>query len=272
MSIRPTERFTDRVSDYARHRPSYPSAAFDAIVAGLPEHAVAADIGAGTGISTRLLLNRGISVHAIEPNSAMRSQGEGETVALLGSLPRRPRGRPEFALWHESTGEATGLPGASVDLVLCAQSFHWLDADAALAEFRRILKPGGRAALVWNVHDTSSAPMAEYRDIVMRHATDPPRSPWFSNTDCALGTQTGRRAGFREYARIDVPNTQDVDLAGLMGRAFSSSYMPKDGPRRERAERALEAMYQTHQHGGILTLRYTCEVHIAHADGGYGSA
>jgi SAM-dependent methyltransferase len=111
----PTGRFTNRAEDYAKHRPSYPDAAIDAVLMGLgaPPDLVAADVGAGTGISSRALAARGLRVVAIEPNAAMRAKAE-------------PHPRVE---WRDGTGERTGLPPASVDLVLCAQAFHWLDPE-----------------------------------------------------------------------------------------------------------------------------------------------
>src|SRR5205085_9077451 len=67
-------RFSDRAADYVKFRPTYPAAAADAILAGLEPAGklVAADVGAGTGISARLLAERGVRVVAVEPGSAMR--------------------------------------------------------------------------------------------------------------------------------------------------------------------------------------------------------
>src|SRR5262245_7940094 len=89
----PIGRFTDRVADYVKHRPSYPAAAIDAMLRGLgdPTRLTAADLGAGTGIASRLLANRGLRVIAIEPNPAMRAAAS-------------PHPRVE---WREGTGEST---------------------------------------------------------------------------------------------------------------------------------------------------------------------
>jgi len=250
MPDRPTERFTTRVTEYAAHRPSYPPEAIDAVVHGVPPGSWAADVGAGTGISTRLLLDRGLSVHAIEPNAAMRERAESD---LQGTRVR----------WHSTTGEHTGLPDAAVSLVLCAQSLHWLDPAAAVAEFARILTPGGRACALWNVHDTRDPLMASYRELVMRHATDPPKSPWFRNDDCALGTPAAAHAGLAGDRLDTFPNRQTLDLPGLIGRAVSSSYMPQHGPARRGVERDLADLFAKHQSGGKVTLRYICEVHTA---------
>src|SRR5689334_17937395 len=104
-------RFDDRAADYVRYRPGYPAAAIDAVVHGLGEPASlrAADVGAGTGISARLLGDRGVAVIAVEPGAAMRGAAA-------------PHSR---ITWIAGRADATGLRAASVDLVLCAQSFHW---------------------------------------------------------------------------------------------------------------------------------------------------
>jgi ubiquinone/menaquinone biosynthesis C-methylase UbiE len=116
-----TERFSNRVENYRRYRPGYPAAVIQLIreTAGLGPGATVADVGSGTGILTKLLLNAGWEVHAVEPNAPMRQAAEKE----LGSSPR----------FHsvETRAESTGLPDGSVDAITCAQAFHWFDRDAA---------------------------------------------------------------------------------------------------------------------------------------------
>ncbi len=259
MSANPPEdrltRFSDRAGDYVRFRPGYPAAALEAVLEGLgdPRTLVAADIGAGTGISSRLLGERGVRVHAIEPNEPMRVSGADEP-ALSGDPP---------IIWSAATGEATRLPNGSVDLVLCAQAFHWLDGPRALAEFRRILRasaPSGaptRVALVWNTHDTTDPLMIEYRKIILEHATDPPTSPWFTETPCPLPTAPG----WTNYRLQRFSNAQELDEAGLIGRALSASYAPKRGPGHDSMVRALRSLAS--RAGRTIRLAYVCEVHLS---------
>src|SRR4051794_36145806 len=119
-------RFSDRAADYVRYRPTYPAEAAQAILDGLgpPGRIVAADVGAGTGISARLLGERGGRVIAVEPGEGMR---------------RAAAPHPNVA-WMAGRAEATGLCSQAVDLVLCAQSFHWFRTADALPEFARVLK------------------------------------------------------------------------------------------------------------------------------------
>lgn len=237
-------RFTERAGAYKAHRPSYPPAAIDAALAGLLSTSrTAADIGAGTGISSRLLADRGWNVTAVEPNAAMRAAAEPH-----------PR-----ITWRDSTGESTSLPAAGIDLVLCAQAFHWLNPTAAIAEFRRILKPGGRIALLWNIHDENWPPSREFKSIMVSHATEPPTSPWF----LPVGEPLARAQGLHHPRIVRVPNEQRLDREGLIGRALSASYAPKSGDRLSQMTVALESLFDRYSEAGVLTLRYITEVHLA---------
>lgn len=125
---------------YERSRPSYPPDA----VAWLVDHlqvrpgAVVADLAAGTGKFTRLLVPTGATVVAIEPVEGMRD-------VLRAALP----GAPIVA----GTAEAMPVKSSSLDVVCAAQSFHWFDAEQVFAELARVLRPGGRAGFVWNARD-----------------------------------------------------------------------------------------------------------------------
>jgi SAM-dependent methyltransferase len=133
--------FTTLAGDYARYRPRYSSTVTTAILnlVGRPLNEIdAADVGAGTGIWTLMLAERGLhTVTAVEPNDEMRRQG------VLAS-------RGMNISWRKGTGEATGLADKSVHLVSMASSFHWVDFDKGCAEFQRILCPGGRFVALWN--------------------------------------------------------------------------------------------------------------------------
>lgn len=133
--------FTGLAGDYAKFRPGYAPQVADAVLGLLrrdPAGIDAADVGAGTGIWTRMLAARGLrSIVAVEPNDDMRDQGV-TTSAGTGIE------------WRKGTAEATGLAEASVDLLTMASSFHWADFDRACAEFHRVLRPGGVFVALWN--------------------------------------------------------------------------------------------------------------------------
>ena len=240
--MNPLGRFTDRAEDYRRYRPDYPAAALDAILEGLgdPRRRVAADIGAGTGISTRMLAARGVRVLAVEPNAGMRAASD-------------PNERVE---WRAGTAEATGLAGGSVDLVLCAQAFHWFRATEALAEFHRILEPGGRLALMWNSHDHHDRLTRDY--VAAIHAVNGvhpmERMPFDPASVAAGGFFTAPRETY-------VPHAQTLDHEGLIGRAASASYVPREGEGFARLRGLLDAIWEREHDGqGRVTMRYVTEV------------
>lgn len=131
--------FSDQAESYQRSRPGYPPALVDRLTerAGLRPGDAVADIGAGTGIFTGLLLERGFAVTAIEPSHAMSAR-----AASLTSV-----------TWRRGTFEDTGLPDESQKWVVAAQAFHWAELEHALPEMRRILEPGGQFSAIWNDRD-----------------------------------------------------------------------------------------------------------------------
>lgn len=248
FELSPTTRFADRASDYALFRPSYPAGAIDAALAGLPQGSplVAADIGAGTGISARLFADRGVRVFAVEPNAAMRETAE-------------PHPGVTFV---EGTAEATGLPTASLDLVICAQAFHWFKPREALDEFRRIVKPSGRLVFLVNERDNEDAAMRAYNAAIKAAAERELSEGMRGSVDDAL-----RAAGFAP-APASFPYTQALSREGLVGRARSASYVPKEGPRYEQLLRDLEALWTAHRdEAGLVTLGYRTLVWVVEPRG-----
>lgn len=133
--------FDSLAADYAQYRPGYAPSIVPAVLSlvGRPGGDIdAADIGAGTGIWTRMLAAQNLrSLTAVEPSDEMRRQG-------------RMASQQTSIIWQRGTAEETGLPSRAYDLVSMASSFHWADFDRACAEFQRILRPGGRFVALWN--------------------------------------------------------------------------------------------------------------------------
>ncbi|MGI4893531.1 MAG: methyltransferase domain-containing protein [Janthinobacterium lividum] len=125
-------------AQYARARPGYPDDAVDFLVPAGAARVL--DLGAGTGKFSAALVQRGLDVVAVEPSPEMLA----ELTAALPSVEA-----------HEGSAEATGLPDATVDAVVVAQAWHWVDPVRATAEVARVLRPGGTLGLVWNVRDDS---------------------------------------------------------------------------------------------------------------------
>jgi SAM-dependent methyltransferase len=243
--MNPLGRFSDRASDYVKYRPSYPAAAIDAILDGLgePSQLTAADLGAGTGISSRLLAQRGVRVLAIEPNGEMRQAADPDALV-------------EF---RAGTSEATNLPDTSIDLVTCFQSFHWFNPVLTLPEFRRILKPGGRLAVVWNLRDRSETVTLGYTQITKTGSQNDPAEKPDRSIDPLLAS-----SHFTDVRHCDLANRQDLDMAGLIGRAKSASYIPQSGPAWEKIISDLTELYETHcDDRGLVSLVYKTRVYLA---------
>jgi SAM-dependent methyltransferase len=229
-----TERFSDLAGAYVAARPSYPVESVDVLIDGLgdPASLAVADLGAGTGISSRVIAARGPLVYAIEPNAKMRDAAATN----------------ERVKWVDGTAEATTLPDASVDVVAAFQAWHWVDHPAAIIEARRILRPGGRLAAIYNERDERDAFTAGYGAVVMKYATD--------------ATEERRANALAAFAAIDPARTQrfeygnvhQLDRAGLHQRAESSSYLPQKNDAARAMHAELDALYDIWQTDGLVDM------------------
>lgn len=150
----PKNAFELADAEYAQLRPDYP---LESVLAALHGTNITAerntpslnvaDIGAGTGKFTALLPPLVQNVIAVEPAAAMREQCHAHLTAT----------HPARTNWQviSGTGEKTGLPDASQDVLTYAQCWHWLDPQKAATEAARILKPGGHIAVIYNQMDVT---------------------------------------------------------------------------------------------------------------------
>jgi SAM-dependent methyltransferase len=136
LRARQASSFGAAAAEYERGRPGYPEAAIDWLLPQDP--GVVVDLGAGTGKLTRQLAARGLEVIAVEPSDGMRAQLQ-EVLPGVRAL--------------GGSAEAIPLPDASVGAVVVAQAWHWVDVPRASVEVARVLAPGGRLALVWNMRN-----------------------------------------------------------------------------------------------------------------------
>jgi SAM-dependent methyltransferase len=229
-----TERFSDLAGAYVAARPSYPVESVDVLIDGLgdPASLAVADLGAGTGISSRVIAARGPLVYAIEPNAKMRDAAAPD----------------ERVKWVDGTAEATTLPDASVDVVAAFQAWHWVDHPAGIIEARRILRPGGRLAALYNERDERDAFTAGYGAVVMKYATD--------------ATEERRANALAAFAAIDPARTQrfeygnvhQLDRAGLHQRAESSSYLPQKNDAARAMHAELDVLYDIWQTDGLVDM------------------
>jgi SAM-dependent methyltransferase len=243
-----TKRFSSRVADYVKYRPSYPRQVVDVCrdEMGLTRASAVADIGSGTGISAELFLKNGNTVYGIEPNDDMRAAAE----ELLS--PRYPNFRS-----MNGTAEATTLAGESVDLVIAAQAFHWFDKPAAAREFQRILRPGGHVAIVWNDRKTDTSPLLSGYDQLLRTlGTD-----YKQVSKTTTSVDDLREVFGVPFQLVAFPNEQRFDFEGLKGRAMSASYSPQPGhPSHEPFMAKLQELFDAHQRNGQVVFEYGTEV------------
>ena len=209
MSTHPTAAtgFGSSADAYERGRPSYPddAVAYLAAELGLGPAARVLDLAAGTGKLTRLLLEGGVSVVAVEPVAAMRD-------VLARSAPE--------ATVLEGTAESIPLPAASVDAVTVAQAFHWFDAGPALVEIHRVLRPGGGLGLIWNAMDSSVEWVAVLQELVQGVRGSVPQyggSPW---------REALRSSGlFTPLRERTFGLVHELGEEGLLDRVASTSYV-----------------------------------------------
>jgi ubiquinone/menaquinone biosynthesis C-methylase UbiE/catechol 2,3-dioxygenase-like lactoylglutathione lyase family enzyme len=242
------ERFSNRVDAYVKYRPSYPKEAIDYLyeTIGFKPQSVIADIGAGTGKFTQLLLERGSQVTAIEPNQAMREAAEKMFI--------------EEARYSSISGSAeeTKLQSHSVDFIVCAQAFHWFDQAAAQVEFRRILKESGKAVLIWNSRlRQGNSFLEEYELLLNKFGTDYAKVNHKNISQEALASFF--KDGQLKEARFKI--SQEFDYDGLSGRLLSSSYIPVIGhPRYAPMMKELSKLFKRNERNGKVFIDYETEV------------
>jgi SAM-dependent methyltransferase len=244
-----TERFSSRVDDYVKYRPSYPAEVIALLQSRceLTRSSVVADVGSGTGILTELLLTTGATVFAVEPNREMRGAAERllHQHANFRSI--------------DGTAEATTLSTASVDLVVAAQAFHWFDPHQARQEFMRVLKPARWVALIWNERPLVSNPFLDtYETLLRKYAPE-----YDQVTSQRVDEERIRQffAGSVELTKYGIQ--QQFDFAGLKGRLMSSSYAPQfDSPLHEPLLAGLRGLFDHYQQRGKVIFPYQTLVYF----------
>jgi SAM-dependent methyltransferase len=243
------QRFSGRVADYVRYRPSYP----DEIIALLetecdlrPGHVIA-DLGSGTGLLSELFLKNGNRVYGVEPNEAMRKAGE-EYLAAYDNFSS-----------VDASAEATTLAAASMDFVTAGQSFHWFDSAAARREFRRILKPGGWVVIAWNDRQMDTPFASAYENLLVKYGTD------YTHVREAYpeAPVVNEFFGAGSFSQHSLPNAQVLDWDGLGGRLRSSSYAPQEGqPNYAPMMAELEQLFRANQKDGSVRMEYSTHVYF----------
>lgn len=236
MSANRDERrssFSGVADAYERARPGYPEDAVVWLAGAEPCDVV--DLGAGTGKLTRTLVALGHRVTAVEPLPEMISQ-------LRSAVPE--------ATPVEGGAEAIPLPAESADVITVAQAFHWFDHGPALVEIARVLRPGGRIALVWNIRDESEPLVEELTDAMV------------GRTGVDMGSVDPIDASglFEPVAHATFSHVQEVDRETLLALVLSRSYCAVlSAEERAPVLQNVDDLFLEHARDGILKLPYLTE-------------
>jgi ubiquinone/menaquinone biosynthesis C-methylase UbiE len=242
-----TQRFTGRVEAYERYRERYPTTAVLALLrqwCGLTPEWTVADIGAGTGMLAEVFLENGNRVVAVEPNAEMRSACE----MLRERWPKLDV--------VDATAEDTGLEDASVEMVAAGRAFHWFDTEKSLAEFRRVLKPGGWVVLTTarRAQDANEQSRA-FETLLIEFGRDYAKLREKYRVHEELGGL------FAELHQEEIHGEQQLDWESFGGLTHSLSASPKPGEDRYEAFQVeLRKFFERYAHDGVLTIVTSCWV------------
>jgi ubiquinone/menaquinone biosynthesis C-methylase UbiE len=241
------ERFSNRVENYVKYRPTYPARVLDLFrdEMNLRNDSIIADIGSGTGISAKLFLENGNTVFGVEPNEAMRKAAE----TFLQEF-------PNFKSVN-GTAENTNLENESVDFVIAAQAFHWFDRVKTREEFKRVLRDKGFVALIWNERQLdSTAFLRDYERLLIEFGTD------YETVRHENITKETLQDFFQtDFEQKTFSNVQAVNFEGLKGRLLSSSYIPTtENPRFVEMLENLDSLFAEHNENDRIEILYDTNI------------
>ncbi len=255
-----------------------------------------ADIGCGTGILTRQLVDRNYSVIAIDPNIEMlelaRQKSKSasnitapfdvlrsspvlkDTSKKIGKNPSssnllendqspistRASNQGGAVYWLNQSAESTCLPSNSIDIVISAQAFHWFNPERALQEFSRILKANGLLILLWNSADESDPFTAQFWKILKDFAVE---QEVVKDPHHFAGKYLLESSLFPNAQKIAFENWQKMDLDSLIGRAFSASFAPKDESLKQKMIEQFKEIYTRFQIKDQISLKYSTDVYFS---------
>jgi ubiquinone/menaquinone biosynthesis C-methylase UbiE len=241
-------RFSSRVENYVKYRPSYPKEIISFLTKEgiLSRSSVIADIGFGTGILTKLFLENSNKVYGVEPNDDMRKAGEFYLKRY-----------PEFSS-RKGTAESTGLSDNSIDLIIVGQAFHWFDIKLTKDEFKRILKKNGHVVIVWNTRKKSGSPFLEdYERLISKYGTDYKQ---------VRMNEKAVDKFFENQIKVFY-NFQDLTFEGFKGRLLSSSYIPLEkDPKFDEMINDLKDLFAKYQQNGIIRIDYDTKLYYGMLD------
>ena len=245
------ERFSTKADIYRKFRPPYPKTLIDYLYSqvGFTKDSKIADVGSGTGIFSRLLIEKGSHVYCVEPNFDMRNTAENELSEF------------ENISFINAAAENTGLQEKSVDFITAATAFHWFDKQLFKSECQRILVNNGKAVLIWNMRDDKSEFVKREHEIRMKYLIGRKSLRISSGEpeDCAdfFAGNVFECKTFR--------NDLLIDRETYIGWNMSSSYAPNEEKYPEKHHgfvSELGKLFDTRSANGILTFPHFTNCYI----------
>lgn len=234
--------FDGKATHYDQYRPSYPAGAIDLIFSlSAKTKPVVADIGAGTGKMSGLLIGRAGSLYAVEPNEDMRQTAESNLS------------KNEHYVSVNATAENTGLKSGSIDLIVVAEAYHWFDQEQTKSEFRRILRDGGYVILLWNEFggDVYGEEAKAVTDTYRTHKK-------LQKSGLTHEKRAENLFGTGNYKCERFDNTMKEPFEGFLGGMLSASYSPSPEDESYPAfEKEIRALFDKHSKDGMIEVKIT---------------
>ncbi len=244
-NLHPLERFSDRVQNYVKYRPSYPGVIVDFFESqlGLQKTMMIADVGSGTGLFSELLLKEDYKVFCVEPNAEMRHYAE-LTLSRY----------PGFSS-IDGRAEETRLPDHAIDFITVIQSFHWMNPTETKVEFRRILKSNGKIIIAWILAKQNTPFLHEYEEIRKTFGIDY-KAVERANENILIDFYDPHAIGKKIFH-----HSRSLDFENLKGQLISASFIPLPGhPKYENMITELTRIYKKYQYNGFVTMEYEIPV------------
>lgn len=231
------KRFSKTAKSYDDYRPSYPHELIRWILdtSKIKAGSTIIDIGCGTGISTRLFSNRGFNLIGIDPNNEMLA------------VARKKGG----ATFHKGEAAKTGLTANFADMIVAGQAFHWFDLKPTFIEFERILKPEKWCFAFWNIRQDTKL-LKDYDNLIQQYSKDYSKTPKPKQNIEKI--KKSKQVKLIKESKFS--NQQKFNLDGLIGRAYSSSYIAHGVKESDIFKEKLEKLFNKYEENGQVTFDY----------------
>lgn len=247
-----TEKFTNKVSEYVKYRSSYPRQFIDYLRSsvGINNTSAVADIGAGSGILTKLISPISRKVFAVEPNEK-----------ILAACIKHCEDS-ENVVYFDGSAENTKLEDKCLDFITVAQAFHWFDKEKTKVEFKRILKPEGKVILVWNCRMPENEMVIENDEICRRLC------PEFKGFSGGIKSEEDRNISFfrnSECEHKNFKNDKILSLDEFIGGSLSASYSPNaDDPNYHDFIESLKKLFYKYSVDGKLLVPNNTQSYVGY--------